>query len=563
MRREYTAINICAGLGTMSAAFEQAGFKVICNLVKDKGEKYIVSRNSDADTEYLSEVIPENLPVSDIVIGSSFYLQELSTASMAGNRQYSELYLKIFHYLCKYRKPKAFLFDMNAHIKRNIIFQHYQSEFSKEGYSFDHTEFVLKDVTGAPVSQRKICMVAIRNDITERFLFPFHTEYPRTFEEFQEKDVDYTYNVKSEKILSECSDSGLYVWKGGKYQKGKDINGVYRIPVIRSDERLRRITPRELARLKGIPDNYFPDGENRQWLYSAIWAEPHMRLIYQLANELYRTVGDAEIHLNTAIKAEIPPESCNTISKETCIVERRFDVFVSSTYEDLIEERKEVTQAILECDCMPVGMEMFPASNMEQWNFIKKVIDKSDIYLVIIAGKYGSESTDESGHRISYTEMEFNYALKQGKPVLAFLVENIGKLERNKTEEDFSKMELLKNFRDKVKTGRLIKFYKNKDDLKAKVMGSLNQTKKQIDSGGWVRADEKNISGSGEFTERIRLLQSEKETLQKKVDELMQKEYEAKLINRTMNTKLDEMYKNVETLESQIGNFKSYINTEK
>ena len=159
--------------------------------------------------------------------------------------------------------------------------------------------------------------------------------------------------------------------------------------------------------------------------------------------------------------------------------------------------------------------------------------------------------------------MEFNYALKQGKPVLAFLVENIGKLERNKTEEDFSKMELLKNFRDKVKTGRLIKFYKNKDDLKAKAMGSLNQTKKQIDSGGWVRADEKNISGSGEFTERIRLLQSEKETLQKKVDELMQKEYEAKLINRTMNTKLDEMYKNVETLESQIGNFKSYINTEK
>lgn len=131
---------------------------------------------------------------------------------------------------------------------------------------------------------------------------------------------------------------------------------------------------------------------------------------------------------------------------------------------------------------------------------------------MIIAGKYGSESRDESGHRISYTEMEFNYALEQGKPVLAFLVDNIGKLERNKTEDDNSKMELLKNFKEKIKASRLIKYYKNKDDLKAKVISSLNQIKKQINSGGWVRADENSISSSREFTEKIRLLQAEKDT---------------------------------------------------
>lgn len=41
----------------------------------------------------------------------------------------------------------------------------------------------------------------------------------------------------------------------------------------------------------------------------------------------------------------------------------KYQVFVSSTYVDLIEERKEITQAILEANCIPAGMELFPASN--------------------------------------------------------------------------------------------------------------------------------------------------------------------------------------------------------
>lgn len=196
------------------------------------------------------------------------------------------------------------------------------------------------------------------------------------------------------------------------------------------------------------------------------------------------------------------------------MVERRFDVFVSSIYEDLKEERKEVTQAILECDCMPLGMEMFPASNLEQWNFIKKVIDKSDIYLTVIAGKYGSLGKDEHGRQVGYTEMEFDYALEQGKPILAFLVDSIGELERDRTESDDDRMDLLIKFREKVKTGRLVKFYKNKDDLRAKVMGSLNQLKKQIDRGGWVRADEKNVPVLSELAVKLQALEKENAALE-------------------------------------------------
>ena len=54
------------------------------------------------------------------------------------------------------------------------------------------------------------------------------------------------------------------------------------------------------------------------------------------------------------------------------IMQVKYQVFVSSTYEDLIDERKEVTQAILEANCIPAGMELFPASNKSQWEFIKR-----------------------------------------------------------------------------------------------------------------------------------------------------------------------------------------------
>ena len=131
-------------------------------------------------------------------------------------------------------------------------------------------------------------------------------------------------------------------------------------------------------------------------------------------------------------------------------MEVKYQVFVSSTYEDLKDERKEISQAILESNCIPAGMELFPASNLAQWEVIKRVIDDSDFYLLILAGKYGSLGKDESGNEVGYTEMEFDYALKTGKPVLALDHEDIETLPRSKVETTSKKDCHLKLFREKV-----------------------------------------------------------------------------------------------------------------
>lgn len=54
--------------------------------------------------------------------------------------------------------------------------------------------------------------------------------------------------------------------------------------------------------------------------------------------------------------------------------QKKYQVFISSTYKDLIEERAAVTQSLLDMGCIPVGMEQFPASNMSQMEYIKMML---------------------------------------------------------------------------------------------------------------------------------------------------------------------------------------------
>src|SRR4051812_1797855 len=98
-------------------------------------------------------------------------------------------------------------------------------------------------------------------------------------------------------------------------------------------------------------------------------------------------------------------------------MEKRHEVFISSTFVDLKDERDKVMRAVLKLDCFPAGMELFPASDASQWKVIQRAIDRCDYYVVIVAGRYGSLDED----KLSYTEKEFDYAVSKGIPVLAFV----------------------------------------------------------------------------------------------------------------------------------------------
>lgn len=163
----------------------------------------------------------------------------------------------------------------------------------------------------------------------------------------------------------------------------------------------------------------------------------------------------------------------------------RYQIFVSSTFADLENERGAVVRALMQMDCIPAGMELFPAIDEEQFNFIKRIIDDCDYYIVIIGGRYGS--VDASG--VSYTEKEYDYAIEKGLKVLAFVHDNPNEIEIGKSELDPIARERLSNFRKKVMEGRLVRKWKSADQLAGLVALSLPQTIKTYPAVGWTRAD--------------------------------------------------------------------------
>jgi len=166
-------------------------------------------------------------------------------------------------------------------------------------------------------------------------------------------------------------------------------------------------------------------------------------------------------------------------------MKKKYQVFVSSTYEDLKEERMAVTQCLLDNECIPVGMEQFPASGMSQMAYIEKMLDDCDYYILILAGKYGSLDSDGIG----FTEKEFDYANSKGMPIMSFVFEDMGVLPNYRCESTDEKREKLFSFRSKVCANRLVNFYTDIGSLKAAVATSINRCKTDFEAVGWVRGD--------------------------------------------------------------------------
>jgi Domain of unknown function (DUF4062) len=97
----------------------------------------------------------------------------------------------------------------------------------------------------------------------------------------------------------------------------------------------------------------------------------------------------------------------------------RLQVFVSSTFTDLRQERQAAVEAILSAGHIPAGMELFAAGDESQMEVIKQWIDESDVFLLILGGRYGSIEP-KSGK--SYIHLEYEHALSKGKPLFACLV---------------------------------------------------------------------------------------------------------------------------------------------
>ena len=161
----------------------------------------------------------------------------------------------------------------------------------------------------------------------------------------------------------------------------------------------------------------------------------------------------------------------------------RYQVFISSTFCDLENERKILTQALLRIGCFPAGMEWFPAVDEEQFNYIKQVIATSDYYVLVLGGLYGTIAPDGK----SYTEKEYDYAISMGKKVIALVQQTPKQIE---TDDD--RKIKLSLFHKKITSGRLVNFWNNPEELSTNMIASLTHIIGKYPTQGWIRCNSKD-----------------------------------------------------------------------
>lgn len=164
---------------------------------------------------------------------------------------------------------------------------------------------------------------------------------------------------------------------------------------------------------------------------------------------------------------------------------KRYQIFISSTYTDLQLERQAVLESVLKLRHIPVGMEHFVSTNEEQFNYIKRLLDETDYYIIIIGNRYGSQADDG----ISYTEKEFDYAVNLKIPVIACIHSNPDSLPVNKSDIEPGAKQKLNEFRKKVMNHRMVSYFSwdNPSDLSAEVVVALVNTINDYPRPGWER----------------------------------------------------------------------------
>ena len=186
-------------------------------------------------------------------------------------------------------------------------------------------------------------------------------------------------------------------------------------------------------------------------------------------------------------------------------MDKVYQVFVSSTYSDLKEERKRVAETLAKAGFISAGMELFPAADQEALQFIERIIDRCDYYVVIIGGRYGSLAD----HNVSFTEKEYEYAVSKGIPVLAFLHAEPERIAVGKTDLEPTKAAKLKAFRDRLARGRLVRTWYKVDDLCTEVVISIVNESTRVPGIGWVRGDQAIDPKVLQEMERLRIENTE------------------------------------------------------
>ena len=266
-------ISLFAGIGGVDTGFIENGYDVVWanDIDKYAAQTYQANYSSPIILGDLNEINLDEIPSADVVIGG-FPCQPFS--SMGELKGFEDtrgtLFFRIVELIQNQiergHKPKALVLENVRNLKhhdKGKTFKVIKKTLMDLGYKV-YDQVLNSSDYGVPQTRNRTFIVCFSNSETE-FSYPKKAELTLTLQDLLEHDVDKKYFL-SDRILPTILSNGT-----GGYKAKSEIDLKIARPLcatmakmhracqdnyVTQNGRVRRLTPRECARLQGFSDDF-------------------------------------------------------------------------------------------------------------------------------------------------------------------------------------------------------------------------------------------------------------------------------------------------------------------
>lgn len=290
--RENRVVILGAGIGAMAMGFENASCKVVAAYEHDERARDLYENNAKDKTYKIGELDYNNFEeIPDMDILACDFRRGFSFTSAGMGKTYH--FRNAVKAVVEFKQPKKVFFLVSCGYARLKPFKALLDYLKAEGYNYSYKIICTEDSTGLPIKEACVYLIGTRDSSECELKFPdFEEQSICSINEILEsEEVDgYYYKVNSEQIDKKIRKNTFLCWEKNQYVEADlaDTN-LRKIPLICNNGVIRKITHREFARLKAIPDSFNLDISNKAWMYRQLVYSPNVEIVTQIAKKLGNT----------------------------------------------------------------------------------------------------------------------------------------------------------------------------------------------------------------------------------------------------------------------------------
>ncbi len=314
IKSELRTIDLFAGIGGTRLGFEKAGFKTVfandfdpqCKKTYDMNFK-----NSKLINEDIRKIGIDDLPEFDFLLGG-FPCQAFSIAGYRQGFNDSKGRGNLFFDIARIidaRKPKGFLLENVKNLKSHDngkTFRIILETLNSLGYHVKSKILNSAEYGDLPQNRERIYIVGFKDEeCYKRFEFPDKVKLTRNVEDLLEKNVSEKYYYEGKPLYKKIKDfvkeeGRVYQWRRQYVRENKSgvcptltANmgmGGHNVPIIKDKKGIRKLTPRECARIQGFPDDYKLPELADSALYKQLGNSVSVPVIEAIARQILKAI---------------------------------------------------------------------------------------------------------------------------------------------------------------------------------------------------------------------------------------------------------------------------------